>query len=429
MRSVGASASRAAISELNEFHILRHRLENGLDLAVLPDPHSPAVAVNLTFQVGSVDETPGRTGFAHLFEHLMFQGSAQVASGEHIAAIERIGGSANAYTTSDRTVYHETVPPGALEFVLWLEADRLRSLAVTQENLDAQRDVVIQEKHQRYDNRPYGDLLELLVAQHFAPTHPYGHLPIGSMEDLRAAQLDDVAAFHSRWYSPSQARLVICGAVSADEAMTLVERHFGDLRQGQPPSQPAVTDPTLPGQVKTVTRDAPHPLLHCSWLSPAAGAPEHLALELGITVATEGHASRLHRRLVKELKVAHEIHGVILPHLRSPSIASVLARPADETPTTALADALTVELAGFGAPDERELQRAKAQHERAWLETLATVEDRADAVAELWITHADPVRINQRLDELAAVTSEDVARVMADRLGASQLHYLPRNHQ
>ncbi|MDO5093160.1 MAG: pitrilysin family protein [Propionibacteriaceae bacterium] len=411
---------------MTEFQIFRHRLDNGLELAVLPDPHSPAVAVNLSFQVGSVDEVPGRTGFAHLFEHLMFQGSSQVASGEHMALIEAVGGSVNAYTSSDRTVYHETVPPGALELVLWLEADRLRSLAVTQENLDTQRDVVIQEKHQRFDNRPYGDMLEALVAQHFAPPHPYGHLPIGVIADLEAASLADVAAFHSRWYQPTQARLVICGAVTADEAVTLVERHFGDLPAAPSPERPPITTPALPGQTRTMTGDVPHPLLHCSWLAPAAPDPAHVALELGIAITTEGHASRLHRRLVKDLGIAHEVHGVVLPHLRASSIASVLARPAEGVATELLAEAVLSELAGFGEPTERELARAKAQQERSWLEAFATVEDRADAAADAWLTHGDPEHLNRQLDDIAAVTADDVSHAMATRTAASQLHYLPR---
>jgi Zn-dependant peptidase len=408
------------------FTIIRYRLGNGLELALLPDPHAPAVAVNLSFQVGSVDETPGRTGFAHLFEHLMFQGSSRVAPGEHMSVIEAAGGNVNAFTSADRTVYHESVPTGALDMVLWLEADRLRSLAVTQENLDAQRDVVTQEKRQRYDNRPYGDLLAGLVGQHFGPDHPYGHLPIGSMEDLAAASLADVTAFHSRWYRPSHAKLVICGALDPDETISLVERYFGDLEDLSPPPREAITEAPLPGGNITLSSDVPHPLLYCSWQVPAADDPGLLALELGLSVLSDGHASRLHRRLVKEHGIAHEVHGALLGHLRSPSIASLNARPADGVDTQELADAILEELENLETPSEQELERAKAQYERGWLLELAAVEDRAEATADTWTTLGDPALINHRLADLAAVTPDEVSQALKNRPSISQLHYLPK---
>ncbi|NLA30139.1 MAG: insulinase family protein, partial [Propionibacterium sp.] len=167
-------------------------LDNGLRVLTNPDPMAPGVAVNLWYRVGSADERPGATGFAHLFEHLMFAGSAHVASGEHLATIQSVGGSANATTSFDRTNYFETVGPQALELALWLEADRMGSLDVDEQNLQTQRDVVKEEKRQRYDNVPYGDQLELLLRLNFPENHPYAHPAIGSMADLDAATLNDV---------------------------------------------------------------------------------------------------------------------------------------------------------------------------------------------------------------------------------------------
>ncbi|MEZ5202716.1 MAG: pitrilysin family protein, partial [Micropruina glycogenica] len=177
-------------------------LDNGLRVIVNPDPSVPVVAVNLWYDVGSRDERPGRTGLAHLFEHLMFEGSANVTSGEHLATVQSVGGSANATTWFDRTNYFETVPTGALDLALWLEADRLASLQVTQHNLDNQRDVVMEEKRQRYDNVPYGDVMLHLVQLTFPADHPYGHPTIGSMDDLAAATLDDAKAFFATHYAP-----------------------------------------------------------------------------------------------------------------------------------------------------------------------------------------------------------------------------------
>ena len=203
-------------------------LHNGLRVAVAPSD-SPGVALNLWYDVGSVDESPTRTGFAHLFEHLMFQGSANVAPGEHMALIEAMGGTVNATTSSERTNYFETVPPGGLELALRLEADRLASLAITDENFEAQREVVKEEKRERYDNQPYGDLLQLIIEQHFPPEHPYGHLTIGSMQHLDEASIDEVSAFFDAWYRPSNAKLVLTGPVSPDDGFKLAQKYFGDL--------------------------------------------------------------------------------------------------------------------------------------------------------------------------------------------------------
>lgn len=403
----------------------RHRLDNGLELAVLPDPRSPAVAINLSFIVGSVDEDPHATGFAHLFEHLMFQGSAQVAPGEHMATIESLGGSINAYTSSDRTVYHETVPPGALELALWLEADRMRSLDISRTNLDAQRDVVAQEKAQRYDNRPYGNLLELLVAQHFPASHPYGHLPIGSMAHLAGADLADVTAFHQRWYRPSNAKLVICGGVTTRSAVALVERHFGDIEDVAVPERGVLPDPEPRPTRRVVRGQVPHPLVFTSWLAPRADEPRHLALDLGLGILGDGQASRLHRRLVKERAVAQEIHAFLLGHLRGPSLAVLQARPADGTVPDDLAAAVEAELGSFDGPDVQELERARARAERDWLEELSTVAGRASAAADAWLTHGDPERMNSHLDEVAAIHEQDIAAAVTARTGVGLLQYLP----
>ncbi|MDO5067511.1 MAG: pitrilysin family protein [Propionibacteriaceae bacterium] len=407
-------------------HVIeRHRLGCGLELAVLPDPSSPAVAVNLTFHVGSVDEDPRATGFAHLFEHLMFQGSAEVAPGEHMATIEALGGTVNAYTSSDRTVYHETVPPGALELVLWLEADRMRSLDISQTNLDAQREVVAQEKAQRYDNRPYGDLLDALVTQHFPADHPYGHLPIGSMAHLEEATLTDVTAFHRRWYRPSNARLVLAGAVDPALAIDLVERHFGNIDDAPIPARPSLADPWQPPEPRVLRGRVPHPLVHTSWLAPPAGRRDFLALELGLAVLTEGHASRLHRRLVKETGLAQEVHGFLIGHLRSASLAVIQARPSEGIPADELEQALAAELAAFTGPEPKELARARAKAERDWLEELAGVEGRAAAAADAWLVHGDPEHMNTHLAELSTISGEDIAHVLTLGDRPAALHYLP----
>src|SRR5215207_3760533 len=229
------------------YPIVQHTLANGLRVISSPDHIAPSVALNLWYDVGSRDEEEGRTGFAHLFEHVMFQGSANVASGQHIALLQAAGAVVNATTWFDRTNYFETLPTGGLDLALWLEADRMGTLldALTQENLDNQREVVKEERRQRYDNVPYGDAMELLNALTFPPDHPYGHTTIGSMDDLNAATLADVQAFFRTHYRPSNAVLSLVGDVTAEEALARAERYFSPLNGGPKPTK-RFTEPLGP---------------------------------------------------------------------------------------------------------------------------------------------------------------------------------------
>jgi len=211
----------------------KRTLPNGLRVVVHEDRSDPLVAVQVAYHVGSAREEPGRTGFAHLFEHMLFQGSAHVPEGGHFKAIHSAGGSLNGTTSLDRTVYYETLPQNHLELALWLESDRMGFLlpAMTQAKLDNQRDVVMNERRQNYDNRPYGRVAETLAALLFPASHPYHSLPIGSMEDIGAATLEDVAAFFRRWYGPNNATLCVAGDVRPERAFELVEKWFGALRR------------------------------------------------------------------------------------------------------------------------------------------------------------------------------------------------------
>ncbi len=412
-----------------DYELIATTLDNGLQVCVQPDPMAPAVAVNIWYEVGSYDEDKGRTGFAHLFEHLMFQGSQHVASGEHMALVEANGGSVNATTSTDRTNYFETVPRGALELALWLEADRMASLAITDANFAAQREVVKEEKRQRYDNQPYGDLLELLVAQHFPPGHPYGHLPIGSMEHLDGASLGDVQQFFDDWYRPSNARLTLCGPIEPDDAFALVATHFEGVAALDRPVHGVSSPPALPARRTETRGQVPHPLVYLSWPTPPAAHRDHLALDIALSILADGNTSRLHKSVVRSRRAAQEVHAASLPHLRSTSITTVMARPADGVSTDAASAVLLEELARFGdeGPTTEELTRAVAQYERDWLLGLATVEGRADLINDGWLTHGTPLHVNRHGLELAGLTIEDIRRAVQTHLlpEPSQLHYLP----
>ena len=221
----------AATADLPVVRFSQRTLDNGLRVIVAPDHLAPVVAINIWYVVGSRHEQPGRTGFAHLFEHFMFQGSRHVTKAEHFSIIQSAGGVNNATTYFDRTNYFETLPSHQYELGLWLEADRMATLldALDQENLDNQREVVKNEKRQSYDNRPYGSFYEKLMAAVFPPEHPYHHVPIGSMEDLNAASVDDVVSFFRTWYAPNNAVLSIVGDVDEEEAHAAAARLFGPI--------------------------------------------------------------------------------------------------------------------------------------------------------------------------------------------------------
>lgn len=415
------------MTEALHYELTEARLDNGLQVVVAPDPDAPGVAVNLWVEVGSADEAPGRTGFAHLFEHLMFQGSANLASGEHMATVEALGGTVNATTSTDRTNYFETVPRGALELALWMEADRFSSLAITPENFEAQRQVVKEEKRQRYDNQPYGDLLELLTAQHFPATHPYGHLTIGSMADLDAASLEEVSEFFDAWYRACNVRLVICGPVSPEDALGLARRHFGVLPHLPKPERRAMVErPIAHASTVEVSRAVPHPLAYLSWPAPPASHADQPAIYLALSILADGHSSRLHRALVKHADVAHEVHSASLTHRSAASIAAILGRPAEGVPLEAMSSAILEEVGRLATsgPTAAELTRAVARYESDWLWELATATGRADAINQAWLMHGSPHHINSHLADVLSLTEENVAAAAALWLAPSSAHRL-----
>jgi predicted Zn-dependent peptidase len=258
------------------------RLPNGLKVVLSADRSVPIVAVNLWYHVGSANERPGRTGFAHLFEHMLFQGSADVAANEHFEVVQRAGGTLNGSTWLDRTNYYETVPSNRLELILWLEANRMGYLlpGMTQEKLDTQRDVVKNERRWSVDNQPYGTWWERLPALTFPEHHPFHHSLIGSMDDLTAASLDDIREFFASYYRPNNAVLTIAGDFEKTEAMAMVTRHFGPIPASAPaPPLPDMSLPAILGQWKReVVPDAvPLPRLFLAFRSPAFGTDAYYA--------------------------------------------------------------------------------------------------------------------------------------------------------
>lgn len=411
-------------------------LDNGLRVVVHRDTASPLAAVNLWYDIGARHEEPGRTGFAHLFEHLMFQGSKNVPSGDHFKLLEAVGASLNATTGTDRTNYFETVPLEHLDLALWLEADRMGSLDVSQENLDNQRDVVKEEKRQRYDNQPAGSFWPDLLETLFPEDHPYHHAPIGSMEDLDAADLDYVVGFHKTWYGPDNAVLTVVSDLDPNEVLAKVEHYFGGIDPlGGTPGAPDGTLPRIPLDAPII-RDIPDqvstPLVCPAWRMPQFDHPDHDAVEMAMDILGHGRGSRLGKALVVDEPLAVPASSYIFLNSlvggASMGIGQVEVREGvDRRRIVEVLDDETRRL-GQEPPTEAELERAKALYASAWLGRLGSVSTRADDLSRITTQRGDAERINHELDGILAVTVEDVQRVADEYLRmdhAAILTYLP----
>lgn len=408
------------------YPIHQRTLGNGLRVIVSPDHSVPMVAVNLWYDVGSRDERPGETGWAHLFEHLMFQGSAHVASGEHLNALQAVGGSVNATTWFDRTNYFETVPVGALDLALWMEADRLGTLAscLTEASVETQRNVVKEEKRQRYDNVPYGDVIEHLVRLAFGPEHPYGHTTIGSMADLDAATPEAAAAFFAAHYRPDNAVLTLVGDIDPRDGFKRAERAFGSLpgwnRRVRP--APKVLTPHTGIPRATTHAKVPAEAVYFTWRIPARDTPAFDSLDLALAILGQGQTARLHRRLVREARIAEAAGASALGLIGGNSIAFAYARAIDATTPERLEEALVAELEQFteAGPTTAEVNRAKVQYQREWLGELSRFDARADLLGTYATLHEDPDRVNRRLAEIEAISDADIVQACLEYLRPDQ---------
>jgi zinc protease len=356
---------------------VRQTLDNGLDVLVHEDRNCPIVAVNVWYHVGSKNEKPGRTGFAHLFEHLMFEGSAHYDRG-YFHPLQQAGASLNGSTNADRTNYWEVVPSNALELALWMESDRMGYLlpALTDAKFENQREVVLNERRQNYENRPYGLAGMAIVAALYPPDHPYHWLTIGEVADIRDARIDDVREFFRTYYRPRNASLSIAGDVRADEALRLVDDYFGELEPGEePPRVACVARSTPAGDARLVLEDRIElPRLYLAWHSPALFAAGDADLDLVAEVLASGKTSRLYRSLVFEERLATEV----VASQNSRELGSFFQVVATAAPGRTLAElevAITREIAAFTehGPTAVEMERCRAQAESQFVYRLQTV--------------------------------------------------------
>jgi zinc protease len=358
-----------------ELPFAKRTLDNGLDVLVHQDHHVPIVAVNVWYHVGSKNERPGRTGFAHLFEHLMFEGSEHHNSG-YFAPLQQAGALLNGSTNTDRTNYWEVVPTSAVDLALWMESDRMGYLlpALTPERFENQRDVVLNERRQNYENRPYGFGLMAISAALYPPDHPYHWMTIGAADDIRAMQLEDVQSFFRTYYHPANASLAVAGDIEAERAFELAERYFGELPAGPRP-EPVTAAGELTSEIRLVLEDRVElPRIYMAWHSPAMFADGDADLDLAADLLANGKTSRLYRTLVYEQRVALDVSA----YQSSRELGSFVLLAATASPGRSLTDIAAIidtelqRLADKG-PADAEMERAAAQAEAHFMYRLQTV--------------------------------------------------------
>jgi len=388
-------------------------LKNGLRVITVEDHSAPVIAVSVTYNVGSRNERQGRTGFAHLFEHMMFKGSENVGSGEHFLLVFNNGGNMNGTTNEDRTNYFEVLPANQLDLALFLEADRMRSLAITKDNLDNQRNAVQEERRLGVDNQAYGrsgEVQQELLYDNFA----YKHTTIGSMEDLNAASVEDVAAFFKMYYAPNNAVLVLVGDFSAPDAIAKVRSDFETIARQPDPPPVDMTEPTQKAERRANVEDvlARVPRIDIAYKAVPGNSPDFYALQVLATALEGGQSSRLYQKLVKEKEMLTNVGGfmdekrgvgafysnaTLRPNVKTEDVEAAIYAEIDQLKKEPIAD--------------WELQKAKNTTRRNFINNLTSSIARAITIGQYTVYYNEPNLINTRLDKVAAVTKEDVQRV------------------
>jgi zinc protease len=398
-----------------------HTLENGLQVVLAQDSSRPVVNVQVWYRVGSKDERKGRTGFAHLFEHMMFRGSATVGPEEHMRYVREAGGTVNAYTNFDRTVYWQTIPSNHLERVLWLEADRMASLVVNEENFKKEREVVKEERRLRFENPPYGMLAEWVLDATFQ-TYPYKYLPIGSMDDLNAATVADVKAFFDTYYVPDNAALVIVGDFEPATALAQARKHFGRVARSKGVPRVKAEEPAQKEARQLAKNDpkAPLPAVASAFKLPTRGHADSYALQIAFDILSSGESSRMYRKLVYEEQSAVAAQAQLLL-LEGPSIGFLFGVANQGKDVKDVAKSIRVVVDGLAAapPSQAELDKVRTTIVSRLVTGRQTMQEKADSVGEAASLLGDPERYNTELAKYQAVTAADVQRVVKQYLGES----------
>ena len=397
----------------------KYTLENGLDVLIHEDHSLPIVAVNVWYHVGSKNEVPGRTGFAHLFEHLMFEGSQHYDRG-YFHPLQEAGASLNGSTNADRTNYWEVVPTNALELALWMESDRMAFLlpALTEAKFSNQRDVVLNERRQNYENRPYGLAPMAMLAALFPSDHPYHWTTIGEIADLQAVQLDEVRQFFSTYYHPANASLALAGDIDVDEALALARRYFEEIPPGPEVAAVVPAPVRLDHEARLLLEDRVElPRLYLSWISPAMFADGDADLDLAADILANGKTSRLYKRLVFDRRIATDVSAA----QNSREIGGFIQVAATAAPGHSLEEidrviGEEIERLALEGPTDDEIERGRVQAEAQFIFRLQTVGGfggKSDQLNAYNVFLDDPAFFDRDLARYRAVTPASVGEAMA----------------
>jgi zinc protease len=410
--------------EPNEGEIIGYLLDNGLKVILMRNHKTPVVAVNIWYKVGSKDEKQGKTGFAHLFEHMMFEGSENVGKAEHIKLINNVGGLVNGSTTQDRTNYWEVVPSNQLELALWLEADRMRSLNLVWKNFDNQRSTVKEERRLRIDNQPYMKVLYELKDEFSYNNFAYKHSVIGSVEDLDNATLDDIKAFHDTYYKPNNSILAIVGDINVKEAYFLIKKYFGDIQAGPIVPQVDLTEPSQIREQRNKYKDpfAPFHALLVSYHTPPKTHRDTYVLELWEKILFEGESSRFYQELVEKEQLAIHIIGGNEWKI-GPSLFFIFAQLHSKKNLAVLEKVIQKQIQKMRKDmvDNEELIKAKNKIKSEFISQHETVRTQADLLCMYCTVFNNPTQMFKEQKIYDSITAEELLTV-ANR-------YFKRNNQ
>lgn len=409
-------------------------LKNGLHVILHQDNSTPIVAVNVLYKVGSKDEDPNRTGFAHFFEHLLFEGSKHLNRGDFDRYLQNAGGTNNATTDADRTLYFEILPSNQLELGLWLESERLLHARILDEGVETQREVVKEERRLRLDNQPYGSILEETMKRAYTK-HPYRWTPIGSMEHLNAATLDEFMAFYEKFYVPENAVLVLAGDINIKKAKKLVKKYFKDIPRGKAPIKRVdIVEPPQTAEVRDVVYDRIQlPGVVMAYKIPAMNSPDSYAVDMLMRILSRGNSSRLNKEVVDRQQKA-VFAGAFPLTLEHPGVTIFFAIASMGTSIDDLEASVEaqVERVKNELVSEREFQKLQNQIENDALSQNASMAGIATNLATYHMMYGDTDLINEEIKRYRAVTREDLKRVANEYLKKESrvvLHYLPESQR
>lgn len=405
-------------------------LPNGLHVILSPDHTTPMVAVTLMYHVGSKNEDPERTGFAHFFEHLMFEGTRNIPRGEYSRFVENAGGTLNASTSNDRTYYYELLPSNQLALGLWLESERMLHLKVDSTGIETQRGVVKEEKKQTMDNTPYGTFLYEMMRRAFTRS-PYRWVVIGSVEHLNAATYDEFRKFYETYYVPNNAVLTLVGDFEPDSARILIEQYFGNIPRGEYPiERPDMSEPQQTEEIRdTIYDNIQLPAIFQGYHIPASGSHDAYAVEMMNQLLSSGQSSRLYKSIVDQKQLALQIAAIPLP-FEGPGLSIILAIPNMGVDPAELEQAIDEEINRLKTEliTEREYEKLRNQIENNMVSSNATMASRAHNLATYYTYYGNTGLINTEIEKYMAVSREDIRRVAQEYFNPENrvvLYYLP----